>query len=299
MIDIISVYFPCFSNSAEYTTQLDDCLNFVEDVMVKGRDVMLGDVNFECQLNNAAYKQCTSVLSSYGMRHCDEFITGVQPVTYFYDSLNHSSFIDHMFVSDSFRSHVVGAVIYDSGTNLSDHRPLVYTLRLKLTTMLARSTRSVPTKRYSWRWDKSGINTYYEQTHYELQSVDIPGYCNCKNDCSLAEHRHAINKYYSDIVCALQKAASLAIKRVPCRSLKPYWNEHLDKLKEDSVFWHRLWVDAGRPSSGTVQQIRLSCKAMYKLGIRNAYTQFGDKMNDELYSHFIVCPMQFMALDRY
>jgi len=65
------------------------------------------------------------------MRHCDEFITDIslQPVTYFDDNLNHSSFIDHMFVSDSFRSHVVAAEIYDSGTNLSDHRPLVLCIR--------------------------------------------------------------------------------------------------------------------------------------------------------------------------
>jgi len=79
-------------------------------------------------------------------------------------------------VSDSFRSHVVGAEIYDSGTNLSDHRPLVYTLRLTLTIMLARSTRSVPTKRYSWRWDKSDLNTYLyceQSTYYELQSAYI------------------------------------------------------------------------------------------------------------------------------
>ena len=41
------------------------------------------------------------------------------------------------------------------------------------------------------------------------------------------------------------------------------------------------------PSSGTVQQIMLSCKARYKLAIMNAYTKFKDKMNDELYSHFI------------
>jgi len=146
------------------------------------------------------------------------------------------------------------------------------------------SNRSAPIKRYSWRWDKSDLNTYYEQTYYELMSIGIPEYCKCKNDCRLAKHRYAINKYYSDIVCVLQKATSLSIKRVPCRSLKPYWNEHLDKLKEDSVFWQHLWVNAGRPSSGTVLQIRLSCKARYKLAIRIAYTQFEDKMNDELYS---------------
>ena len=63
VIDIISVYFPCPSNSVEYSTQLDDCLSFIEDVLVQGCDVMvLGDVNFECQSNNAGYKQCASVL---------------------------------------------------------------------------------------------------------------------------------------------------------------------------------------------------------------------------------------------
>jgi len=38
VIDIISVYFPCFSNSIEYTIQLDECLSFIEDVLVKGRE---------------------------------------------------------------------------------------------------------------------------------------------------------------------------------------------------------------------------------------------------------------------
>ena len=54
---------------------------------------MLGDVNFECQLDDAGYKQCIRVLSSYGMRHCDEFISDVHPITYVDDSQNHSSFI--------------------------------------------------------------------------------------------------------------------------------------------------------------------------------------------------------------
>lgn len=153
---------------------------------------------------------------------CDIVMNLSPMVTYFDDNLCHSSFTDHMFISDSFRSHVVGAEIHDSGANLSDHRPLVYTLQLTLTTMPARSTRSVPTKRYSWRWDKSDLNMYYEQTYYELQSVDIPGCSDCKINCRLAEHRYTINKYYSDIVCALHKAASLSIKRVPCRSLKQY-----------------------------------------------------------------------------
>jgi len=38
--------------------------------------------------------------------------------------------------------------------------------------------------------------------------------------------------------------------------------------------WHNLWVDAGRPSSGVLQTIRLARKAKYKLGISN-----GNKMS--------------------
>jgi len=68
---------------------------------------------------------------------------------------------------------------------------------------------------------------------------------------------------------------------------QPFWNEELDRLKHDSIFWHNLWVDAGRPSSGVLQTIRLSCKAKYKLGIRNAYSLFENKMSDEMCHHFM------------
>ena len=42
----------------------------------------------------------------------------------------------------------------------------------------------------------------------------------------------------------------------------------------------------GRPKTGEMQRIRLACKAKYKLGIRNAYVEFEDKLCDEICSHF-------------
>jgi len=46
-------------------------------------------------------------------------------------------------------------------------------------------------------------------------------------------------------------------------------------------------VDAGRPSSGVLPTIRLACKAKYKLGVRNAYSLFENKMSDEMCHHFM------------
>jgi len=47
-----------------------------------------------------------------------------------------------------------------------------------------------------------------------------------------------------------------------------------------------MWTSAGRPKTGTLQQIRLSCKATYKLGIRNAYADFEEKLSDEMCYYF-------------
>ena len=51
-------------------------------------------------------------------------------------------------------------------------------------------------------------------------------------------------------------------------------------------FWHNLWITAGRPSVGILQQIRLSCKAKCKLAVRNAYIGFEEKLSDEMSYHF-------------
>ena len=64
IIDIVTVYFPCFSSNAEYLNELADCLSFVEDICADGHDVIiLGDMNFECSLSNAGFRQCESVVS--------------------------------------------------------------------------------------------------------------------------------------------------------------------------------------------------------------------------------------------
>ena len=133
-ISIASVYFPCFSTSSEYKNELSECLSDIEEILVNSCNVIVaGDTNFACDSNNEGYRQLSRLLASYQIRHCDEFIETTDPVTYYNSSLCHSSFIDHLFVSDSIRHDIVTGVILDSGVNLSDHTPLVYSVKLNLT----------------------------------------------------------------------------------------------------------------------------------------------------------------------
>jgi len=47
-INIMTVYFPCYSSSVKYSTNLSDCLSYIKDVVSKGLPtVVLGDMNFQ------------------------------------------------------------------------------------------------------------------------------------------------------------------------------------------------------------------------------------------------------------
>jgi len=137
LVDIVTVYFPCFSSSAEYSAELNECLSFIEDVCTDGHDViLLGDMNFECSLSNAGFRQCESVLSVYGVHHCDDFLPDIQPTTY-----------------------------------CNEH---LYTMQLLLTPSIAHNCQHKPALSYCWRWDKSDLNIYYDCTYSELCTVSLP-----------------------------------------------------------------------------------------------------------------------------
>ena len=131
-------------------------------------------------------------------------------------------------------------------------------------------------------------HTHYRAVaDYYLQRIIAPLACDsCEIGCHDEAHLNYINAYYDSIVSALYCASNMCVPRIPCNSLKPYWNMQMDQLKADSVFWHNMWISAGRPATGVLQHIRLSCKAKYKLGIRNAYFSFEDKLTDEMCHHF-------------
>ena len=154
--------------------------------------------------------------------------------------------------------------IIDYGCNLSDHRPIAATFvfsDLRMDKGHKNSPSTAPTL-YSWRWDKSDLNYYYDCSRVSLGNVTVPSHLvSCVSHCCGQDHSVLISQYYGSIINA-------AVIRIPVSSLKPYWNEHLDQLKRDSMFWHNIWQSAGRPRSGTLFHIRRSCKAKFKSGVR-------------------------------
>ena len=144
-------------------------------------------------------------------------------------------------------------------------------------------------KQYKVRWDKGRLDMYYKLSNTYLASRNYDcSYVHCINDCqSPASHRAAINDHYMHIVHALKSAERESIPRIPHGALKPFWNEFLDDLKQKSILWHNIWLNAGRPMSGLIFNIKSSARLRYRLAIKDAFIKYENRFNDELCNHFL------------
>jgi len=62
VIKVVNVYFPCSSNTAEYTADLGNCLGFIESLLRPNDSVnIIGDVNFTCTGSSIVFVPCKSV----------------------------------------------------------------------------------------------------------------------------------------------------------------------------------------------------------------------------------------------
>ena len=135
---------PCYEASAEYLAEIAFYVGFIENVLstVTFTDVIIMvDMNFEVSNTNSGYDLFKSLLSSYSIVDCDEFIVGRNRHTYVNEALGHMSCIDHFFITPELRSSIHESRVIDSGANTSDHRPVV--LHIKLPKFTVNTMRNV------------------------------------------------------------------------------------------------------------------------------------------------------------
>ena len=155
--------------------------------------------------HNNMLQQCYIALSRHNVFNCDEFIGVGTCVTYCNQGLQQTSFLDHVFVSNSIRHHINAAEVHDLGVNLSNHIPIIYSFNWSITLQACQTNRPRTIKQYSWRWDKLDLYFYYQCTDQELRAISIPLFCDCHDlNCKLSCHLDAINiLYYENIVAEL------------------------------------------------------------------------------------------------
>ena len=119
-------------------------------------------------------------------------------------------------------------------------------------------------------WSKatpSQITSYQDMVSEQLSDPPANLLCCSQPDCSI--HDSLLDGYADHIMNTL---LDCALRCLPCRTISPRkivgWNDSTGKLKKASVFWHKVWEEAGCPTSGVLSAIKRHAKKRYKYEIR-------------------------------
>ena len=135
------------------------------------------------------------------------------PFNYVSSHLNHQSFIDHCFVSQSLRHFIRDIVIVDSPINLSDHKQFIVNCLFGELPLGLQGSNYSCQPRFVWRWDKTNLSDYYDATRSNLLQLgqDIDNIPFCGDLCSNADHKQVIDCLYENFIAAIQSASLQAV----------------------------------------------------------------------------------------
>jgi len=109
------------------------------------------------------------------------------------------------------------------------------------------------------RWDKADLAAYYSNTGaylYPIFQELVIGYVEDNHGCEVSDF---INRTYSKIIHALLCFDGV-VPRASNTQFKHWWNDSLDKAKQNSIKAFQVWKDAGKPDGDLLREMKRAKK---------------------------------------
>lgn len=271
---LVNVYMP-YENSDSNIDEFSDHLFTVERLIVNNLDchiIIGGDFNVDFSRVRAHTALLRSFCANQDLHVAIEHPNSSVDYTYQF-SMTRFSILDHFLLSPALFNYLMtsATVIHDIN-NLSDHEPIVLELDLAIDCTTVPSNQGLQQHRVSWVKANDGhIKNYREVLSNRLKSIALPvNALTCQNvGCRHVNHRGELDKYARDIVDACYNSSLDTIPQEgpPGRRI-PGWSEYVEPFRQKSSFWHKLWVDCGRPRTGPVADSMRRTRAAYHYAIR-------------------------------
>ena len=76
--------------------------------------------------------------------------------------------------------------------------------------------------------------------------------------CTNSSHSLSIENMCNDLVTCCLQASQMTLPVSSNKHKKqtiPLWNQVAKRVRQNSMFWHKIWVECNRPSKGIVHDI--------------------------------------------
>ena len=259
----INVYLP-FLDTSRLNEQINaycDTLGFIDNVLTchpNHEIILLGDFNCNIYKPNHPFTPLLcDLLSRHNLSCTFDLRPNFDPVNSYtrtnYGSDGNVSLLDYIFISDDLKSITTNTTINHFSDNASDHLPVSSDFQLSLSDIVTKKYEYPPAS-INWRnLDDVSKEQYSENMKKCLDTISVPFYdiLHGNQICNCTDHLFLIEKYFTDIVSAIEKADKCLPRSRPGLS-KSFWNDELTSLKKASYDAHIMWRDSGRPSSGLI-----------------------------------------------
>lgn len=226
--------------------------------------------------------------------HAENHVINEVAATYscIVDGRQYTSCIDHFIGNQSVYNSVKEAGVINCPNNFSGHKPIYAKLNVKQLNLTVEAQDKAP--KFCWDKANSDDKVRYKQTLRQLLTSITPP-VDCENCSSMKCDRHevAVDLYANSICEALDTAASECLpmtgQQIQHGGQKavPGWTEYVKPYQDESLFWHGLWVAAGKPNFGDLHNMRGQSKMQYKYAVRRLKRATNNVQRDKLLNRLL------------
>lgn len=269
---LINVYLPCDGDDiTHFVDELISIEAIIESQANVTRVIIGGDLNTDFSRTQSAHGQHISELCNrMGLTLTHQNPRARLDFSYYNDFNHASSLIDHFVVSENIANSITSVTCVHEGDNLSDHSPVL----LDLTALAFERENSIqresePSKRPAWRKATDAQKQRYRESLRELlRSVDFPREALACVRLNCDRHSEAIGVYFSQLIEACVTAGEQCIPAKTPKRRVAGWNELVAPQKQESILWHRVWLENNKPRQGWIYELKRKSKMEYKLASR-------------------------------
>ena len=274
---MLSVYMPVNDGSNANITEFEDVMNEITSILRSHDDFAIligGDFNLDLKRDctSSIYNVFNDFISVENL-FCHDEVLDIDSLYYTFESSTGSrSAIDHFIFSEMFLDNVVDFKVLLDGNNLSDHKPiyLEYVLDDPINVM---EKDDIVFDEFSYDW-RNATNEHLETYRYyldeQLSLFFIPDEVKNCSEPFCKSHTGAMSEYMEEVVNIINTSTELAIPKIKSKNGRcmPGWNKYVRFFKDRSIFWNKIWLESGSPSTGELMNLRKYSRSKYHEAIR-------------------------------
>ena len=240
---IFQVYLPCKNYPvSKYKDYIEKIENIVSIYSSRGTIIIMGDMNSKVyhsqRISNSRLFYLSNFLTDFNLCSINtlDFCSGASTSHVNYNGQS-ESLIDHIILPVEKVDLVIDcSILDDDSLNVSNHRPIVCTIKLPTIRVETRSSCSINWRNVRSEWlDNYQQNFNIDENVNNLFKYDIA----TTND---------IDVFYDAIVLLIRKITNKCISKSKFKHcLKPYWNKELTEAHKCMKYKRRVWVSDGKP----------------------------------------------------